>query len=163
MWLVLFSCLSPAGLDRLPQDVAGTDTASTDRPVDDSGVDASGDDSGADDSAPVGLDDTAVPGTDDTSGPDASDCDWMTWHNVGEPFFTTWCTACHSSELESPDEVEKRQGAPVDCNLDSYAGVVAKAPDIQAKLMAGSMPPTGTPSADSKSAVLQWLECGAPE
>jgi hypothetical protein len=154
MWLVLFSCFAPAGLDRLPQNIAGTDTASTQR-TDDSGIDGAVD-SGGDDSAPIGIDDSAVPVPGDTSAPPSA-CDWMTWNNVGAPFITTWCTACHA------EKVEDRQGAPEECNLDSYDRVVAWTPSIEAKLSSGSMPPQGTPPADTKSAVLAWLECGAPE
>jgi hypothetical protein len=158
MWLVLLACLPPAGLDRLPHDVAGTDTASTQRTDDDTAGDGHVD-SGVDDSAPIGIDDSAVPATDDTSTPPASPCDWMTWHNVGAPFFSTWCTACHGSGV-SEDE---RQGAPEECNLDTYERVVSWAPSIEVKLSTGSMPPQGTPPEDTKSAVLAWLECGAPE
>jgi cytochrome c5 len=158
MWLALFSCLPPAGLDRLPQGVAQSDTATTERSGDDSAPDQDGD-SAADDSAPVGIDDSAALVPNDTAAPPASACDWMTWHNVGEPFFSTWCTACHGSGVPE----EERQGAPEDCNLDSYERVVAWAPSIEAKLATGSMPPQGTPPADTKAAVLAWLECGAPE
>jgi hypothetical protein len=158
MWLVLFSCLPPAGLDRLPQDVAGTDTASTRRTDDDSGTDGAVD-SGVD-SAPIGVDDSAIPAPDDTSAPPpSSSCDWMTWNNVGAPYFTTWCTACHGSGIPE----DKRQGAPEDCNLDTYERVAAWLPSIEAKLAAGSMPPQGTPPHDATGAVLEWLECGAPE
>jgi hypothetical protein len=155
MWLVLFSCLPP-GLDPLPQEVGAADTAATARPDDDSGIDGD-DDSGADDSAPIDLDDSAALPDDDTAAPAPTACDWMRWNNVGAPFFTTWCTACHAAGLE------ERQGAPADCNLDSHAGVVAWAPSIAAKLETGAMPPQGTPPEDTTSAVLQWLECGAPE
>ena len=161
MWLVLFSCLPPAGLDRLPQDVAGNDSASTQRTDDDSGTDRavdSGTDGGAD-SAPIGLDDSAIVSADDTSAAPAGSCDWMTWNNVGAPYFSTWCTACHGSGI--PDE--KRQGAPDECNLDTYERVAAWLPSIEAKLSTGSMPPQGTPPHDATSAVLEWLECGAPE
>jgi len=158
MWLVLFSCLPPAGLDRLPQDVEGTDTASTERTDhDDSGKDGSVD-SGVDDSAPIGLDDSAVPVSEDTA-PSVSSCDWMTWNNLAGPYFTTWCSACHGSGVPE----EKRQGAPPECNLDTYERVVAWAPSIEAKLSTGSMPPQGTPPHDTTSAVLEWLACGAPQ
>ena len=157
MWLVLFSCLPP-GLDRLPQDVeAAADTAATARPDDDSAIEGN-DDSGADDSAPIDIDDSAVPAPDDTA-PSFGACDWMRWNNVGAPFFTTWCTACHGEGVPE----EKRQGAPTECNLDSYERVVAWAPSIAAKLETGSMPPQGTPPHDTTSAVLEWLECGAPQ
>ena len=157
MWLVLFSCLPPAGLDRLPQELAEPDTASTQR-TDDSGTDDNVD-PGTDDSAPIGIDDSAAPLPDDTSAPGASSCDWMTWNNVGAPFFTTWCTACHGSGVAD----EERQGAPEECNLDTYERVAAWLPSIEAKLGTGSMPPQGTPPDDSTNAVLEWIECGAPE
>ena len=158
MWLVLLSCLPPAGLDRLPQDIDGTDTASTVRTDDDSGTDENADSAG-DDSAPIDADDSAVPVPADTSAPVASSCDWMTWNNIGAPYFTTWCTACHASGVPE----EKRQGAPEECNLDTYERVVAWAPSIASKLSTGSMPPQGTPPHDTTTAVLEWLECGAPE
>ena len=157
MWLVLYSCL-PAGLDQLPQDIAGTDTGSTGRTDDDdSGTGGAVDSAG--DSAPIGIDDSALPAPDDTSAAPASSCDWMTWNNVGEPYFTTWCTACHGSGV--PDA--ERQGAPEECNLDTYERVVAWVPSIESKLSTGSMPPQGTPPDDTTSAVLEWLACGAPE
>jgi hypothetical protein len=158
MWLVLFSCFAPAGLDRLPQNIAGSDTGSTQRTDDDTATDGAVD-SASDDSAPVGIDDSAAPAPTDTSAPPASSCSWMTWHNVGEPFFATWCTACHGSGVPEAE----RQGAPTECNLDTYDSVVAWAPSIEAKLSAGSMPPQGIPPADTKAAVLEWLDCGAPE
>jgi cytochrome c5 len=151
MWVVLYSCLSPADGDIQSADLRGTDTAAQARPDDDSG-----NSSETGDSAPIGLDDSGSVGPDDTSEPDV--CAWMTWNNVGQPFFKTWCTACHSAALPE----DERQGAPDDTNFDSYEGVLDHSSDIRAKLMVGSMPPKGSPPDDLKSAVLQWLECGAP-
>jgi hypothetical protein len=158
MWLVLSSCLSPSTTNRESGNPAGTDTAHVEQ-TDDSGLVATDDSAVGDDSEPPGTDDSAIPAVDDSADPDVSaSCDWMTWENVGQPYFKTWCTACHSSDLPE----EKRQGAPMGCNLDTYADVVAWSPDIQAKLLAGTMPPTGTPPQDLEHAVLDWLECGAP-
>jgi hypothetical protein len=160
MWVVLFACLAPSPNDsQSAEGATETDTADTASQTDDSTAPATDDTSPDDDSAVVRGEDTGdAPGADTADSAAPGSCDWMSWDNVGQPYFKTWCTACHSADLDEA----KRQGAPADCNLDTYEDVVAWAPAIRAKLTAGTMPPTGTPPQDIEGAVLEWLDCGTP-
>src|SRR6185436_5486744 len=84
---------------------------------------------------------------------------WTTWDNVGAPFFSTWCATCHSSALGEA----RRQGAPLDVNLDSYDGAKSWANLIASELETGAMPPLGSPPQEEIDAVLAWIDCGTPE
>ena len=54
----------------------------------------------ASDEPETGLDDSGIPNIDTAEVDECAEMMW-TYENVGAPFMTTWCTACHSSDLES--------------------------------------------------------------
>ena len=94
---------------------------------------------------------------------DGRDCPSMsplTYQSFGAPFFSNYCTSCHSSKLAS----DRRSGAPVGIDFDTLGGIRAKAERIYAR--AGdhntTMPPAGGPSADQRKQLGDWLACGAP-
>ena len=49
------------------------------------------------------LDDSGSQHIDTADTAEVDECAEMVWtyENVGAPFMTTWCTACHSSDLDS--------------------------------------------------------------
>ena len=57
----------------------------------------------ASDDPDTGLDDSGVRNLDTADTAEVDECEEMLWtyENVGAPFMTTWCTACHSSDLDS--------------------------------------------------------------
>jgi len=87
-------------------------------------------------------------------------CDDVSWESTGQPFLSTWCTACHSSELASG----ARFGAPVGVDFDSYADVLALAALVETSALGSEarMPPVGGASDDDKEAFGRWLACGLP-
>ncbi|NUP13076.1 MAG: hypothetical protein HOW73_44110 [Polyangiaceae bacterium] len=72
------------------------------------------------------------------------------------------CTGCHSSELTTPVE---RQAAPVGVDYDTYALATQHLDDTRARIANDQDPPAGSPSltAQQKSDLLSWIDCGAPE
>ena len=64
----------------------------------------------ASDESETGLDDSGVQNIDTADTAEVDECAEMMWtyENVGAPFMTTWCTACHSSDLDS----QYRAGKP---------------------------------------------------
>lgn len=87
-------------------------------------------------------------------------CDDLSWDNTGQPFVSTWCTACHSSQLAEGE----RFGAPVGLDLDTYAGVLAHASLVESSALGDEarMPPVGGGTADEKARFGEWLACGLP-
>lgn len=79
------------------------------------------------------------------------------WEEV-EPVFRTWCTSCHSSELEG----DLRYGAPPGVDLDTLAGVRRSQAGVRAMLEAGAMPPAGGLEDADRDTLLAWLACDAP-
>ncbi len=86
-------------------------------------------------------------------------CD-ATWASFGDPWFRSWCTACHSSTLPAED----RYGAPLGVDFDTLEAVRAFAPAIRAAATGGAptMPPGGGPTAEERAALEAWLDCGLP-
>lgn len=84
----------------------------------------------------------------------------LTYQSFGGPFFSNYCTSCHSSKLPS----DRRNGAPAGVDFDTLGGIRARAERIYAR--AGdhntTMPPAGGPSADQRKQLGDWLACGAP-
>ncbi len=89
------------------------------------------------------------------------DCDpAQTWASFGEGWLATWCTTCHSSELEG----ELRGGAPDGLDFDRWEDVVL-VQDLVAGAALGDaprMPPGGGPSEAERASLAAWLACGAP-
>ena len=64
----------------------------------------------------------------------------VNYHTVGQPFLRTYCTSCHSAQLEGA----ARYGAPANVNLDTLRDARNFAARIRARsLDSNTMPPTG--------------------
>ena len=92
----------------------------------------------------------------------------LTYDNFASPFFATYCTGCHSSQLDGID----RHGAPADHNFDTLAGILSEADHIDEWAAAGPdavntfMPPStadDTPDETERLDLGEWLACGAPD
>ena len=117
----------------------------------------------ASDESETGLDDSGVQNIDTADTAEVDECAEMMWtyENVGAPFMTTWCTACHSSDLDS----QYRAGAPDTVNLDTLDDVRQWNERILARVFNedSPMPPAGLPAEDELLRLEEWLLCGAPE
>ena len=84
----------------------------------------------------------------------------LRWDSFGEPFFTVWCTSCHSTLAVG----ERRYGAPEAVNFDTNEGAAAWADRIRARAIdARDMPLGGYGPPEEELARLdEWLGCGAP-
>lgn len=137
---------------------------------------ACGDDKAADTGEPAGVVDTdTAAGADDSAGsspvdteaPYEPECgEVYTWETAGAPFVYTWCTGCHSSYLETPEdpgEWDPRQGAPEGLDFDSLERVCEQLALIESAVFGERMPPSGGPSQDELDALRAWIDCGPPE
>jgi uncharacterized membrane protein len=110
-------------------------------------TDSSDDSASADDS-----------GTDDSGMPKVECDESITWDSWAEDFFATYCTDCHSSELEGA----ARHGAPETANFDTFEGVEARWNYIieMATGLNPRMPPTNPEPTDKEREILYaWLWC----
>ena len=84
----------------------------------------------------------------------------VTYENFGAPFFRSWCSGCHSSDLPSSD----RQAAPLGIDFDTRAKIREHLDAIYSR--AGdsntTMPPRGGPDAEERQRLGDWLACGTP-
>lgn len=103
----------------------------------------------ATDSGPITLADRPCP-----------DESFLTYENFGAPFFSEYCTGCHSSQLPS----DMRQNAPPDVNFETLEKVRMHAARIYARAADDNdtMPPAGGPPSDVRELLGEWLACGAP-
>lgn len=89
----------------------------------------------------------------------AAMCGEAAWSAGVQPLVSNNCTGCHATTLTGA----ARSGAPASVNFDSYAEAVANAERGNARLGAGTMPPSGG-LADADRALFQsWLTAGTPE
>ena len=101
-------------------------------------------------------------GLDTGTGP--PDCEEIyTWSTTGAPFVYTWCTGCHSPDLEKGD----RQGAPPSVNLVEFEDVQAWAPVMSSLIWSTDpevrMPPSGGIPEAELNHFQAWLDCGTPQ
>jgi len=84
----------------------------------------------------------------------------LTYESFGEPFFSSWCTGCHSSQLTG----DARRKAPAGFDYDSLASIRQWLPQIYqyAADSNSMMPPAGGPSAAERQNLGDWIACGAP-
>ena len=83
----------------------------------------------------------------------------VNYHTVGQPFLRTYCTSCHSAQLEGA----ARYGAPANVNLDTLRDARNFAARIRARsLDSNTMPPTGGIQPYEKEQIAAWLDCGTP-
>jgi uncharacterized membrane protein len=76
-----------------------------------------------------------------------------------KPLLDTYCTGCHASFLQGAD----RNGAPTGVDVDTYAGAVQWADRSNARIQAGSMPPSGGLSSSDRELFQKWVDQGTPE
>lgn len=100
-----------------------------------------------------GKDDTAPP-SDDTAPPGLCD-DPVTanWDNFGRGFLTENCQACHAADAA------ERNGAPETVTFDTIEDVATHQDRILARVLEGSMPPSGGVSDDDVAKLEVWLTC----
>jgi uncharacterized membrane protein len=81
----------------------------------------------------------------------------LDWDNFGQPFMTQYCTGCHASTWPE----ERREGAPLGVDFDTYSGVLEWAERIDARSVPddADMPPGGGPSAEERALLAEWLSC----
>jgi len=86
---------------------------------------------------------------------------YLTYHNFGSAFLSTYCLSCHHSSLPH----EERLGAPIEVDFDSSELVQLWRASILAK--AGSsgstMPPNQQVPTQERNDFVNWLNCGAPK
>ena len=94
----------------------------------------------------------------DRACPDDS---FLTYENFGAPFFSEYCTGCHSSQLPAA----MRQDAPPGVDFETLDDIRARADAIyqRAADAYSIMPPVGGPSDETRVLLGEWLACGAPE
>jgi hypothetical protein len=85
---------------------------------------------------------------------------WLSFEDFGGPFLYDWCTGCHSSEMPEG----QRQNAPLGVDFDTLEDARAWADRIWVRAADhnATMPPVGGPEPDERSALGEWLACGAP-
>jgi cytochrome c5 len=86
----------------------------------------------------------------------------LTYESFGAQFMEDYCTRCHDSALTGED----RNGAPLDHDFDTLAGVLAVADHIDEYAAAGPnavntlMPPRApSPSEEQRRQLGEWLAC----
>ena len=78
----------------------------------------------------------------------------LQWEYFGDPFFTTYCRSCHSSDAPN------RFGAPESINFDTYASIVEQANIIRdSVIVRESMPKGGGISQNELDALDEFLFC----
>ncbi len=77
----------------------------------------------------------------------------LSYESFGKAFMTSYCVACHTTGNAS-DGV----------NLSSLTLVRTHLNKVDAEVVSGAMPPkgSGSPTAEEKTNLAQWLACGAP-
>ena len=90
----------------------------------------------------------------------------LTYENFGGPFMESYCTRCHSSELEGP----ARMGAPSFHDFDTLFGIKAVSDHIDETTASGpaatnqSMPPDGAhPTLEERRMLGEWIACDMPD
>ena len=92
----------------------------------------------------------------------------LTYVNFGEPFMTTYCIDCHSTEKSGDD----RNGAPNFHDFNTQEGVqrvlnhIDQTAAFGLKAMNMSMPPADDdgpkPTDEERRQLAEWIACGAP-
>jgi uncharacterized membrane protein len=76
-----------------------------------------------------------------------------------QPLLEGHCTGCHASYRQGAD----RNGAPVGIDLDTYSDAVASAERANARIQAGTMPPSGGLSDYERGLFQRWVDQGTQE
>jgi uncharacterized membrane protein len=107
----------------------------------------------------------AACGSDDHGGPTGSTCpegSTLSYETFGQEFMDAYCTRCHASDLTGDD----RNGAPLNHDFDTKAGILAVADHIDEQAAAGpdnvntAMPPRAPkPTEEERRQLGEWLAC----
>ena len=91
---------------------------------------------------------------------DPSVCEdsYLTYDNFGAEFSANWCRGCHASAIPEGG----RQNAPLGVNFDTDADLVRWKDRIRARATGDTptMPPAGGPSAEERTLLVEWIDCG---
>jgi hypothetical protein len=82
-----------------------------------------------------------------TADAGATACTTKTYANFGQSFFAAKCNGCHS--VQSP-------------RFTTASAITSNIALCKAEITAGTMPIGAPLSAQEKSSVMEWLNCGAP-
>lgn len=93
-----------------------------------------------------------------------------TYASFAQPFFTTYCTRCHSTTRTNPSfscadtDPDCRHGAPLGHDWDDPASIRTYLDHIRYMVGNGNaMPPSGLqPSCDERFRLVRWIDAGAP-
>jgi hypothetical protein len=124
----------------------GTDTdgGSTPTPTTDAGISPTpAVDAGTTPTPAVDAGTTPTP----TADAGATACTTKTYANFGQSFFAAKCNGCHS--VQSP-------------RFTTASAITSNIALCKAEITAGTMPIGAPLSAQEKSSVMEWLNCGAP-
>jgi hypothetical protein len=75
------------------------------------------------------------------------------------PLLEDNCTGCHASTLQGAD----RNGAPTGIDFDTYANATQWAEQGNARIQAGSMPPSGGLTSNDRALFQKWVDQGLLE
>jgi uncharacterized membrane protein len=79
----------------------------------------------------------------------------VTWEGWTHGFATTYCLSCHSRQ-----NVDQRNGAPIEANFDTEAEFAALAPRVRARVLEqGTMPLGGGVQPDDLQLLDFYLTC----
>lgn len=92
--------------------------------------------------------------------PEDATCDRtpaLDWNNFGDPFFTRYCTSCHSSALTGAD----RGGAPEGVDFDAENQAIAWSGRLEEVVLGAepTMPPGGGPTESELAMLTEWIGC----
>ena len=85
--------------------------------------------------------------------------DAVTYTQHVKPLLDAHCIQCHATSRQGAD----RNGAPTGVNCDTYAVAQASADRGNARIQAGTMPPSGGLSQYDRSLFAKWVEQGTQE
>jgi cytochrome c5 len=86
---------------------------------------------------------------------------FLSYQNFGAPFFSQYCTGCHSSQVP----LAMRHDAPEGVDFETLDKIREHMDFIYMDAADGytKMPPAGGPHPEDRMRLGEWLACGAPE
>jgi hypothetical protein len=79
----------------------------------------------------------------------------LEWDSWGDAFLSDYCNGCHSVLLGEGD----RQDAPIGVDFNTYGDAITWSDRIQARVVAGDMPPAGGPNEEERALLDEWITC----
>ena len=81
-----------------------------------------------------------------------------TWTGSVKPLIDRSCANCHASTVQGG----ARNGAPTGVNLGTYDEVFKHRSRVNARIQAGTMPPSGGMDGKDRALIQSWVDQGAP-